>query len=55
MLGSSSRRRKLLELLDGLFTTIAKTSQAIKQEVEKPSARQRLMTHPGVGLLTVPT
>jgi len=49
---ASRRRRDLLELLDRLNPTIAELSQAIEQEVEKYPAAQRLMTHPGVGVLT---
>lgn len=49
---ASRRRQDLLALLDGLNPTIAELNQAVKQEVERCPAAQRLMTHPGVGPLT---
>jgi transposase len=49
---ASRRRCDLLELLDRLNPTITDLTQTIEQEVEKCSAAQRLMTHPGVGPLT---
>jgi transposase len=50
---ASRRRRDLLELLDRLNPTIAELSQAIEQEVEKCPEARRLVTHSGVGPLTV--
>jgi transposase len=50
---ASRRRRDLLELLDRLTPTIAELTQAIEQEAGKCPEAQRLMTHPGVGALTV--
>jgi transposase len=38
---------------DRLNPTITDLTQAIEQEVEKCQQVQRLMTHPGVGPLTV--
>ena len=49
---ASRRRRDLLELLDRLNPTIAELSHAIEQEVENYPEARRLMTHPGVGVLT---
>jgi transposase len=49
---ASRRRHDLLELLDRLNPTIAELTQLIEQEVEKYPAAKRLMTHPGVGVLT---
>jgi len=49
---ASRRRTDLLQLLDGMSSTIAELSQAIEQEAEKCPEAQRLMTHPGVGPLT---
>lgn len=49
---ATRRREDLLELLDQLDGKIAKLSQAIQKEAEQRPAVQRLMTHPGVGVLT---
>jgi transposase len=50
---ASRRRRNLLEPMDRLNPMITELSQAIEQEVEKCPRARRLMTHPGVGALTI--
>jgi transposase len=49
---ASRRRSDLLQLLDGMSSTIAELTQAIEQEAGKCPEAQLLMTHPGVGPLT---
>src|SRR5712671_7023974 len=49
---ASRRRKDLLELLDRMNPTIEELTRAIEQEGKKWPAALRLMTHPGVGLLT---
>src|ERR1700694_940481 len=50
---ASRRRQQLLELLDRLNPTIEELTAAVEREARKRPAVQRLMTHPGVGLLEV--
>ncbi len=49
---SSRRRQDLLDLLDQLTPKIHELTRALEQEVEKRPIVRRLMTHPGVGVLT---
>jgi transposase len=49
---ASRRRQELLKLLDRLNPTIAELTAAVERDARKRPAVQRLMTHPGVGLLT---
>src|SRR5213596_406939 len=49
---ASLRRQDLLELLDQLTPKIQELTRALEQEVEKRPVARRLMTHPGVGVLT---
>jgi transposase len=46
------RRQDLLDLLDQLTPKIHELTRALEEEVEKRPAARRLMTHPGVGVLT---
>ena len=50
---ASRRRQDLLNLLDQLTPKIQELTRALEQEVEKRPVTRRLMTHPGVGPLTV--
>src|SRR5881394_918578 len=49
---ASRRRQDLLDLLDRLTPKIQDLTRALEQEVEKRPVARRLMTHPGVGVLT---
>src|SRR5213075_2165847 len=49
---ASRRRQDLLDLLDQLTPKIQELTRALEQEVEKRPVARRLMTHPGVGVLT---
>jgi transposase len=49
---ASRRRQDLLDLLDQLTPKIRDLTRALEEEVEKRPAARRLMTHPGVGVLT---
>jgi transposase len=49
---ANQRRHDLLVLLDGLSPRIAELSQRVEKEAGKSPVAQRLMTHPGVGVLT---
>ena len=46
------RRRDLLDLFDQLTPKIHDLTRALEEEVEKRPIARRLMTHPGVGVLT---
>jgi transposase len=46
------RRQDLLDLLDQLTPKIQELTRALEKEAEKRPAARRLMTHPGVGVLT---
>ena len=46
------RRRDLLDLFDQLTPKIHDLTRALEEEVEKRPTARRLMTHPGVGVLT---
>src|SRR5438270_9646625 len=46
------RRRDLLDLFDQLTPKIHELTRALEEEVEKRPIARRLMTHPGVGVLT---
>jgi transposase len=46
------RRQDLLDLLDQLTPKIQESTQALEEEAEKRPVARRLMTHPGVGVLT---
>ena len=46
------RRQDLLDVLDQLTPKIQELTRALEEEVEKRPAARRLMTHPGVGVLT---
>ena len=46
------RRRDLLDLFDQLTPNIHDLTRALEEEVEKRPIARRLMTHPGVGVLT---
>jgi transposase len=46
------RRRDLLDLFDQLTPKIHDLTRALEEEVEKRPITRRLMTHPGVGVLT---
>jgi transposase len=46
------RRRDLLDLFDQLTPKIHDLTRALEEEVEKRPVARRLMTHPGVGVLT---
>jgi transposase len=46
------RRQDLLDLLDQLTPKIQGLTRALEEEVEKRPVARRLMTHPGVGVLT---
>ena len=50
---ASRRRQELLELLDRMNPTIEELTAAVEQEAKKRPEVLRLMTHPGVGALTV--
>jgi len=50
---ASRRRQELLELLDHMHPIIGELTAAVEQEAEKRPEALRLMTHPGVGPLTV--
>src|SRR6476659_3476736 len=45
-------RRELLDLFDQLIPKIHDLTRALEEEVEKRPIARRLMTHPGVGVLT---
>jgi len=45
-------RQDLLDLLDQLTPKIHELTRALEEEVEKRPVTRRLMTHPGVGVLT---
>ncbi len=49
---ASRRRQDLLDLLDQLTPKIQELSRALEEEVESRPVARRLMTHPGVGVLT---
>ena len=49
---ATRRRQDLLELLDGLDSTIEKLTATVAQEAKKRPEVLWLMTHPGVGPLT---
>jgi transposase len=49
---AAQRRQELLELLDQLTPKIERLNTEIEQQAWKRPEVQRLMTHPGVGLLT---
>jgi transposase len=49
---ASRRRQDLLDLFDQLTPKIQELTRALEEEVEKRPAARRLMTHPGVGVLT---
>ena len=49
---ASRRRQDLLDLLDQLTPRIQELTLALEEEVEKRPVARRLMTHPGVGVLT---
>jgi transposase len=49
---ASRRRQDLLDILDQLTPKIQGLTRALEEEVEKRPAARRLMTHPGVGVLT---
>jgi transposase len=51
---ASRRRQELLELLDRMSPMIAELTATVEREARKRPVVQRLMTHPGVGLLTAP-
>ncbi len=46
------RQQDLLDILDQLTPKIQGLTRALEEEVEKRPAARRLMTHPGVGVLT---
>jgi transposase len=50
---ASRRRQELLELLDRMNPTIEELTAAVEREAKKRPEAMRLMTHPGVGPLTV--
>jgi transposase len=50
---ASRRRKELLELLDRLNPSIRGLNAAVEQEATRWPEVRRLMTHPGVGSLTV--
>ena len=50
---ASRRRKELLELLDRLNPSIEELTAAVEREARKRPDVLRLMTHPGVGALTV--
>jgi len=49
---ANRRRQDLLDLLDQLTPMIQELSRALEEEVESRPVARRLMTHPGVGVLT---
>jgi transposase len=49
---ASRRRQDLLDLLDQLTPKIQESTRALEEEAEKRPVARRLMTHPGVGVLT---
>src|SRR4029077_6298111 len=49
---ASRRRKELLELLDRMHPTIEQLTATVEQGARKRPEVQRLMTHPGVGVLT---
>jgi transposase len=49
---ASRRRQDLLDLLDQLTPKIQELTRALEEEAEKRPVARRLMTHPGVGVLT---
>jgi transposase len=49
---ATHRRQDLLDLLDQLTPKIQELTRALEEEVEKRPVTRRLMTHPGVGVLT---
>ena len=50
---ANRRRQELLELLDRMNPTIEELTAAVEREARTRPAALRLMTHPGVGPLTV--
>jgi transposase len=46
------RRQDLLDILDQLTPKIQESTRALEEEAEKRPVARRLMTHPGVGVLT---
>jgi transposase len=51
-LWAKRRRQDLLDLLDQLTPKIQELTRALEEEVGKRPVARRLMTHPGVGVLT---
>src|SRR5579862_2279861 len=49
---ASRRRQDLLDLLDQLKPKIQESTRGLEEEAEKRPVARRLMTHPGVGVLT---